>query len=278
MCVITVSKGSFSGGVSLAKTVAQRLDYRCIGCDVIVERAASHGVRQEELRAALEKPPGVLDRFGSRRERFFHRRQVLLALLAEALAEEVCEGRVVYHGLAGHILLDGLPGLLRTRVVAPMEARILAAQEWLKITRNEAIVRINEADSRRQEWTRFLSNASWGQASLFDLVLNLEYISRDEACGLIVAMARQRRFHLTEIHRQAIQDVILARRIRARLALDPQTSAANVGVAACQGRVVINCQAPAAADFRRIQDLALALPGVLEVSLRRTAFSESAAN
>jgi cytidylate kinase len=278
MCVITVSKGAFSGGVSLAKTVAQTLGYRCVGCDVIVERAASHGVRQAELRAALERPPGVLDRFGSRRERFSHRRYVLLALLAEALAEEVCEGGVVYHGLAGHILLDGLPGLLRTRVIAPMEARIAAAQERLKISRNEAIIRINKADSRRKAWTRFLSNANWGQASLFDLVLNLEYISRDEACDLIVAMARQRRLHLTALHRQAIRDVVLARRIRACLALDPQTSAADVGVAACQGRVVINCPAPAATDFRHIQELALALPGVLEVSLRSAAFSESAAS
>jgi cytidylate kinase len=278
MCVITVSRGAFSGGVSLAKTVAQRLGYRCIGCDVIVERAASHGVRQAELRAALERPPRVLDRFGSRREHFSHRRYVLLALLAEALAEEVCEGSAVYHGLAGHILLDGLPGLLRTRVVAPMDARILAAQERLKISRTEAIRRINKADSRRKAWTRFLNNANWGQASLFDLVLNLEYISRDEACGLIVAMARQRRLHLTEIHRQAIRDVVLARRVRARLALDPQTSAADVGVAACQGRVVINCNAPAAADFRHIQDLALALPGVLEVSLGSAAFSELAAS
>lgn len=220
----------------------------------------------------------MLDRFGSRKERFRRRRYVLLALLAEALAEEVCQGSAVYHGLAGHILLDGLPSLVRTRVVAPMEARILTAQERLKITRNEAIVRINKADSRRRVWTGFLSGEEWGNASLFDLVLNLEYISREEACDLIVAMVRQRRRHITEIHRQAIQDVVLARRIRARLALDPRTSDPNVGVAACQGRVVINCQARAAADFRRIQDLALALPGVLEVSLRSAALSESAAS
>jgi len=278
MCVITVSRGLFSGGVPLAKAVAQRLGYRCISSEVIVERAASRGVRQEELRAALERPPRVLDRFGSRRERFGQRRYVLLALLAEALAEEVCEGKVVYHGLAGHILLEGLPGLLRTRIVAPMEARIRTAQERLKISRNEAIARINKADSNRKAWTRFFNSVNWGHASLFDLVLNLEYISREEACGLVVAMARQRSFHLTELHRQAIQDVVLARRIRARLALDSQTSIANVGVAACMGRVVISCNAPATADVRRIQDLALALPGVLEVSLRSTAFSGSAAS
>ncbi len=57
MSVITISRGTFSGGKTLAECVAQKLGYRCVDREVIVERAAASGVSQEDLRAAMEKPP-----------------------------------------------------------------------------------------------------------------------------------------------------------------------------------------------------------------------------
>ena len=57
MSVITISRGSFSGGKMLAECLAHRLGYRCVDRDVIVERAAASGVSQDELLDALLKPP-----------------------------------------------------------------------------------------------------------------------------------------------------------------------------------------------------------------------------
>ena len=59
MAVITISRGSFSGGKMLAECAAARLGYRCIDREVIVEKAAAYGVSQAEIRNALEKPPTV---------------------------------------------------------------------------------------------------------------------------------------------------------------------------------------------------------------------------
>jgi hypothetical protein len=67
MSVVTISRGTFSGGKRLAECLAERLKYRCVDRDVIVEKAAAWGVSQEELRAALEKPPTFLERFRSKR-------------------------------------------------------------------------------------------------------------------------------------------------------------------------------------------------------------------
>jgi hypothetical protein len=63
MSVITVSRGSFSGGKALAECLAARLGYRCVGREAIVERAAASGVSHQHLLDALLKPPGFLDRF-----------------------------------------------------------------------------------------------------------------------------------------------------------------------------------------------------------------------
>ena len=44
MSVITISRGSFSGGKMFAKCLSKSLGYRCVDREVIVEGAAAHGV------------------------------------------------------------------------------------------------------------------------------------------------------------------------------------------------------------------------------------------
>ncbi len=121
MSVITISRGSFSGGKTLAECLAVKLGYRCIGRETIVERAAAGGVSHDELLAALLKPPGFLERFG-------HKRYQYLTVFQAALAEEVRDGNVVYHGNAGHLMLKGAPPVLRIRIIAPIEMRLATAR------------------------------------------------------------------------------------------------------------------------------------------------------
>ena len=55
MSVVTISRGSFSGGKILAECLSRKLGYRCIDRDVIVEQAAAYGVSQDDIRHSLEK-------------------------------------------------------------------------------------------------------------------------------------------------------------------------------------------------------------------------------
>jgi hypothetical protein len=74
------------------------------------------GASQDELRDALQKPPTFL-------ERLQRRRYVYLTLIQAALCGEVRQGRAVYHGNAGHLLLKKAGPLPRTRIIAPVELR-----------------------------------------------------------------------------------------------------------------------------------------------------------
>ena len=136
MAVITISRGSFSGGKMLAECLADTLGYRCIDRDVIVEKAAAYGVTQEELRDTLDKPPSFLDRFK-------HRKYIYLTLIQAALMEEaVRRGNAIYHGNAGHFLLRGVTHVLKTRIIAPMEFR-------------QAMVQDRSSSSPRRPWRTF---------------------------------------------------------------------------------------------------------------------------
>src|SRR4030042_3484552 len=147
MAIITISRGTFSGGQSLAQCIAEKLGYRCISRKVVVGAAKQYGVPLEKLSKALAEPPAFLERLTTERVHY-------LAYIRAAIYKEVRNDRVVHHGLAGHLLLlKGTPHVLRVRVIADMEFRIKAAMERNNLSREKAIKFINDVDEKRVKWT-----------------------------------------------------------------------------------------------------------------------------
>jgi len=260
MSVITISRGTFSGGKMLAECLAKKLGYRCVDRDIIVERAAASGVSQEDLRAALEKPPTFLDRFQ-------HKKYIYLALIQDALAEEVRTGKAVYHGYAGHLLLAGGTPVLRTRIIAPMEFRTSMCQKRLKLERSEAIAYIEKMDSQRRKWTQFLYGVDWGDPTLYDIVINIEHVTIDEACGVIAKLAKSRCFEFTPECQGKMDDLALGSRVRANLAINPPTSGLEVEVTAHSGSVRIKGRLSSVDQVQEVRQVASATPGVTALDL-----------
>lgn len=260
MSVITISRGSFSGGKMLAECLSQELGYRCIDREVIVERAAAHGVSQEELRDALQKPPTFL-------ERFRHKKYLYLVLIQAALIEEVRAGKAVYHGNAGHLLLKGGPHILRVRIIAPVEFRLKMAQDRLKLSRAEALDYIASMDQDRRKWTQYLYGVDWGDASNYDMVLNLEFMHIPEACQAVSTLARQRCFEFTPSCQAAMDDLALASRVRAELALNDATSHLEFEVVAQEHAIRVIGSVSNMREVDEVRHVAAAVPGVEKINL-----------
>jgi cytidylate kinase len=260
MSVITISRGSFSGGKTLAQCLSKSLNYRCVDRDVIVERAAARGVSQEELQDAMQKPPTFL-------ERLQHKKYLYLVLIQAALADEVRTGKAVYHGNAGHLLLRGGPHILRVRIIAPLELRLKMAQDRLKYSRAEALEYITRMDQDRRKWTHYLYGVDWGDPSLYDIVLNLEYVSIQEACKTVSTLARQKCFEFSPCCQAAMDDLVLASRVRAELALDPATSHLEFEVDAKSGTVRLHGAVGNTRDVDEIRRIAGRVEGVTALDL-----------
>ena len=69
MAIITISRGTFSGGESLAECVAQRLGYHRINGEVLGETARQYGIREEKLCEAINEAPGVIKHLHSEKKR-----------------------------------------------------------------------------------------------------------------------------------------------------------------------------------------------------------------
>jgi cytidylate kinase len=260
MSIITISRGTFSGGKMLAEYLAQKLGYKCIDRDRIVERAAASGVSQDDLRLAIEKPPTFLGQSGHTQYRY-------LALIQAALTAEVRNGNAIYHGLAGHLLLRGVPNILRTRIIAPMQVRISMVKKQLTYSDSEAIAYIEKMDRDRRKWTQFLYGSDWGDPSLYDMLLNLEYMSIGDAGEIICSALKQPRFEFTPECQRAIDDLALASLIRANLALDPATSDLELEVTALAGSVSFKGELLSAGQAKEITRIARSVPGVKAVQL-----------
>ncbi len=255
MSIITISRGTLSGGRMLAECLAARLGYRCIDREALVERAVTRRISEQDLMSATEgSPPGRLD----------HRRYVRLALIQAALTEEVRDGKAIYHGLAGHLLLKGVPSLLRLRIIAPLDVRVHLARQRLQLTEAEAISHIIKTDEQRRKWIQFLYGVDWQDPALYDFVINLEQLRVEEACKAVAAIVAGKSAEFTPESRALMDDLALASHVRAELALDPFTSNLEVEVEAHGGSVCV--RGNLFEEFDQVERVVRSISGVVSVT------------
>jgi cytidylate kinase len=232
MPIITISRGSGSGGQILAAKVAERLGYAIISREEVVHEAARFGAPEDGLQKALLRPPGLWDRFQHERHRY-------LAFVQAALCERVRRGRVVYHGNAGHLLLPGIAHVACVRLIAPHDFRIRILAERSGLSEDDAAAHIEKVDRQREKWTRFLYGVDWLDPNLYDLCINLRILDVDDAVELVVVLAGAGRFQPTDASRRAMDELVLTSRVRAALAADDRTASADVRVRVEDGVVYL---------------------------------------
>ena len=67
MAIITISRGSLSGGRKTAECLAATLGYPCLGREILQEAAGKLGVPAEDLTGKLEAPPSLFARLTQER-------------------------------------------------------------------------------------------------------------------------------------------------------------------------------------------------------------------
>lgn len=259
MAIITISRGTFSGGQSLAECVAAKLGYRCLSREVLVEAAGDHGIPLEKLSKALSDTPGILG--GMSLERVHY-----LRFIQEALVKAVKDEKVVYHGLAGHLLLREVPHILRVKVIANMEFRTKAAMDRMQLSHEQAIEFIKKIDEKRDKWVRFLYHVDRNDPSLYDLVINLDRIDLPSACEIICLIAGQKEFQPTPESQKRLDDLVLSTEVRAKIAEDGTIADGEIEVDVDDGIVTIGGKAQSFGDADKIREIVRDMPGVKEIN------------
>jgi cytidylate kinase len=230
MSIITISRGSLSGGRSLADRVAARLGYRCISSEALIEAATKYGVPEPKLSEVFDKTPSFW-------ERLTKSRRLYLIFIQAAMCELASEGRLVYHGQGGQQLLRGISHVMKVRLIAPLEFRLKAAVEREGLSREAALQYIQQIDEERLRRMRYLFNVDWRDPALYDVVLNIEHMSLETAADVVIFMDQHPEYQPTVASEKKLHDLTLSCQIKASLAAYPVTSGIDVDVRADDGIV-----------------------------------------
>jgi cytidylate kinase len=258
MSIIAISRGTFSGGEAVAKGVAERLGYRCVSREVIMEAAGRYDVPPEELLVAMDRRPPLWERVSGVRST--HR-----VLVQAALCEYARGGRLVYHGHLGHLFLPGVAHVIPVRVIADLEFRVTAAMNQQTLTRDEAIGYIDKVDKERREWTRFLFGIDWDDSHLYALVVNLGHLSVATACEMIASLAARAECQPTVASAKAMQDLTVKSRVAATLATDTRTRGILPEIVADDGIVTVTGTTQSPAIMAALPVVVREIEGVTDV-------------
>ena len=233
MGIITISRGSHSGGKAVAEQLGRRLDYPVLSREqLLLQAAEEYGISEKVLADSLNQPPPAW-------QQVLGKRLTYVKCVTAVLFDHVRQGNLIYHGNVGHLLLAGISHVMRVRVIADMEQRIKAAMEQTKMDRKQAAAHIQHVDKERGKWTKVLYGVNWDDPGQYDVILNLERISVANACETLALMLELENFQPTDASRKALEDASLSCRVWAAMAKNPSTRSASLEVTANNGEVVI---------------------------------------
>jgi cytidylate kinase len=187
MTIITISKGSYSRGVEIAERVAERLGYRCLARDVLIEASKAFNIPEIKLTQALEDTPSFF-------ERFTQEKKIYISYIQAALINHFKADNIVYHGLAGHFFVKDIPHVLKVRIITDLEYRIKFVMKRDKITRDKAIDFLDKIDSSRRKWGQYIYGINIEDPSLYDITINIEKLSLEVAVDIICRMVTWEKF------------------------------------------------------------------------------------
>jgi cytidylate kinase len=210
MAIITISRGSYSRGKEVAEKLAARLGYECISRDILLEASDQFNIPEIKLVRAIHDAPSILERFTYGKERY-------VAYIKAALLKHVQKDNVVYHGLAGHFFLEGIPHVLKVRIVADLEDRVAEEMKRENISAAEARYILKKDDEERRRWSIQIYGVDTWDPMLYDMVIHIKTLTVDDAVDLIQCAVRLPAFQTAAPSQKVLDDMTLAARVQAAL-------------------------------------------------------------
>src|SRR5262245_50384037 len=264
MAVVTISHQMGAGGPEIGMKLGQRLGYRYVDQELVLDVARRYGVAEDKLSHLDESKPTLFERFDTE-TRYY------ITILQTTLLEFAESDNAVLMGRGGQWLLRGIPHVLRVRVIAPFEHRV---RQWIRRTaevggeapnQRAAADLLRRDDSEKAGRMRYLYEVDIADPALYDMVVNSEKLRCEAAVEMIERVIQRPEMLTTDAARRIVASRVLASRVQVALATHPETRRYRITVEARDGVVTLE----ATAALERALEVARDVPGVREVRTRQ---------
>jgi cytidylate kinase len=119
-------------------------------------------------------------------ERIFFDRPSYTSLFEALTYEKASSGNVVLVGRGSQVVLRGVPGIFKCRIVAPFDLRVERIMGRYNFTKHEAQDFIVRYDHERENLIRSIFRSDPNEWSLYDLIINTENYGSSEASDVIM--------------------------------------------------------------------------------------------
>jgi cytidylate kinase len=232
MPIVTISRGSYFYGKSIAEKLAQKINYTCVSRDEIIENLDEFHLPEIKLVRELKDAYSVLDRFPHGKKRF-------IAAIRSAILNRFLAGNVVYHGLVGHHFVSNISHILKVRIISGIESRVAGEMARENISEEKARYILKKDDEERRKWAMFLYGVDLADPDAYNLVIRIDQLSKDDAVDIIAGAVALSSFQETIESRAALADLALTSTVIRKLFDFP-----HADVVSRDGRVKILLKAP----------------------------------
>jgi len=232
MPIVLISSSPHGWGGKLARNLAQKTGWPIYSRDQVVEKAHATGIKLSRLETSIIKPPVIS-------EKLAREKNIFLALVTKTLCETSIDGNLIYHGRAGHLLLPGVPGFLRVGLGSTLEMRVERAMKQLNLPQEKAREYLEKLDEDIKKWIHYVHQEASQDALSYDLFLNLQHMSLENASTILYETAMFQDFRLTDENSNKMDDKCLAARATIHLAKNPETSRLDLSVRAINEVVTV---------------------------------------
>lgn len=199
MAIITISRQLGTGEAEFTDKLTDTLGYPLFDDLLIQQVAAALEVHTGVVRALDERLEpsaiqGVLSRItggrargqvSTRREEGGVRPEIVRTALRSVVREIARRDNAIIVGRGAGIILGELRGLLKLRLVAPLEFRARHHARTIGMNLGEAEEQVQRSDSDRRSYIRRMFNVDWEDPTLYDIVINTARTDSDAAVRIV---------------------------------------------------------------------------------------------
>ena len=257
MSIIMISRGAHHRGEEVAEKIALRLGYECLSRDILLDASLKYDAPEVKFKKSMERAPNFFEKLGFDKGKY-------ISYMRSALLSRLKKDYIVYHGLAGHFFVRNVSHAFSVRIVVDMKDRVKYCMQSEDVSEETAYAMLHKLDEQRKKWGRYMYGIDISDPDQYEMVVNINRLTVDEAADIICKTADLEKFHTTAASRQKIEDLALEAEVKAVL----MNIKAPRDVSAHNGIVSVQVQAKMFKDNKiegMVEALSKSVDGVKEV-------------